>query len=39
MEKEQPKNARVRPMSLEDVAVVHQIDLLSFSTPLARKII
>ena len=33
MDKDQLKNARVRSMSLEDVTVVHQIDLLSFSTP------
>ena len=33
MEKTHPKNTLIRPMSLEDVAVVHQIDLLSFSTP------
>ena len=33
MNKEQSQNACIRPMSLEDVAVVHQIDLLSFSTP------
>jgi len=33
MDKTEPKNARIRSMTLEDVEVVHQIDLLSFSTP------
>ena len=33
MDKNHSQNALIRPMTLEDVAVVHQIDLLSFSTP------
>lgn len=33
MDKENPPKGRIRPMTLEDVEVVHQIDLRSFSTP------
>ncbi len=33
MDKKHLQNTLIRPMTLEDVAVVHQIDLLSFSTP------
>lgn len=33
MDDKQPQNVLIRAMSLEDVGLVHQIDVLSFSTP------